>query len=122
VNGKRKTLVVHSIYRSIFKFINPKNPYNPVHPRPIISLCPQPSALCPQPSAILILFIPDLLNPKNPYNPVHPRPIISLCTLPSALSPQPSALSPPPSAICPSENYFRSNILRVCILPSALKE
>jgi hypothetical protein len=29
-------LDVHIIYGSTFKFINPQNPYNPVHPRPII--------------------------------------------------------------------------------------
>jgi len=59
-----KNLAVYIIYGSIFKFINPSNPYNPVHSRPIFFL----SALSSQPSA--------------------------LSPLPSALSPQPSALSP----------------------------
>ena len=50
-----KNLAVYIIYGSIFKFINPSNPYNPVHSRPIFflsALSSQPSALSPQPSAL----------------------------------------------------------------------
>ncbi|HNX02863.1 MAG TPA: hypothetical protein PLE33_06890 [Candidatus Cloacimonas sp.] len=65
-----KNLAVYIIYGSIFKFINPSNPYNPVHPRPIFFL----SALSPQP--------------------------LALSSQPSALSPLLSALSPQPSALC----------------------